>query len=138
MDDCVPPAHVEEYVHSSLEKAGRPSFDLMQFHTWEDSWIDDERWHQSLKAECIPPGVPLSIADGRRLVERYADYHNRVRLHSAMGYVTPLDKREGRERQIGAQRNRKLEEARRQQPLRRQNTWLKMDATGLSSAAGPN
>ncbi len=57
--------------------------------------------------------VPLSIEDARRLVEHYVDHYNRVRLHSATGYVTPLDKREGRERQIFAERDRKLEEARR-------------------------
>jgi putative transposase len=27
-----------------------------------------ERWHKSLKADCIRPGVPLSLEDGRRLV----------------------------------------------------------------------
>jgi transposase InsO family protein len=79
-----------------------------------------ERWHQSLKSECVRPGVPLSIEDAQRLVERYVDHYNRVRLHSAIGYVTPLDKLEGRERQIFAERDRKLEEARRQRQLRRQ------------------
>ena len=28
-----------------------------------------ERWHRSLKSECIRPGVPLSLADAQRLVE---------------------------------------------------------------------
>lgn len=79
-----------------------------------------ERWHQSLKAECVRPGVPLSIEDARRLVGRYVEHYNRVRLHSAIGYVTPLDKLEGREAEIFAQRDRKLEEARRQRQLRRQ------------------
>lgn len=36
--------------------------------------------------------VPLSIEEARRLVARYVDHDNRVRLHSAIGYVTPLDK----------------------------------------------
>ena len=27
-----------------------------------------ERWHRSIKSECIRPGVPLSLEDGRRLV----------------------------------------------------------------------
>ena len=48
-----------------------------------------ERWHQSLKRECIRPGVPLSLEDARRLVAGYIDHYNRVRLHSALGYVTP-------------------------------------------------
>lgn len=43
LDDCFPPDHIEEYVHRSLKNAGLESFDLMQFHTWEDSWLDDDR-----------------------------------------------------------------------------------------------
>ena len=43
LDDCFPPDYIEEYTHRSLENAGFDSFDLMQFHTWEDSWIDDDR-----------------------------------------------------------------------------------------------
>jgi aryl-alcohol dehydrogenase-like predicted oxidoreductase len=43
LDDCFPPDHIEEYVASSLKNAGLDSFDLMQFHTWEDSWLDDDR-----------------------------------------------------------------------------------------------
>jgi aryl-alcohol dehydrogenase-like predicted oxidoreductase len=43
-DDCFPPDHIEEYVEKSLENAGLDHFDLMQFHTWEDSWLDDDRW----------------------------------------------------------------------------------------------
>jgi aryl-alcohol dehydrogenase-like predicted oxidoreductase len=43
LDDCFPPDHIEKYVESSLKNAGIDSFDVMQFHTWEDSWLDDER-----------------------------------------------------------------------------------------------
>jgi aryl-alcohol dehydrogenase-like predicted oxidoreductase len=48
VDDCFPPDHIEKYVHSCLENAGFESFDLMQFHTWEDAWIRDERVVRSL------------------------------------------------------------------------------------------
>jgi len=44
LDDCFPPDHIEEYVHSSLKNAGLERFDLVQFHTWEDGWVRDERW----------------------------------------------------------------------------------------------
>jgi aryl-alcohol dehydrogenase-like predicted oxidoreductase len=44
LDDCFPPDYIEEYVHKSLANAGIESFDLIQFHTWEDSWVDDDRW----------------------------------------------------------------------------------------------
>jgi putative transposase len=48
-----------------------------------------ERWHQSLKGECLRPGVPLSVEDACRLVGRYVEHYNGVRLHSAIGYVAP-------------------------------------------------
>jgi aryl-alcohol dehydrogenase-like predicted oxidoreductase len=43
LDDCFPPDHIQEYVEKSLRNAGLDSFDLMQFHTWEDLWLQDER-----------------------------------------------------------------------------------------------
>ncbi len=43
LDDCFPPDHIEEYVNRSLKNAGLESFDIMQFHTWEDHWLEDER-----------------------------------------------------------------------------------------------
>ena len=43
-----------------------------------------------------------------------------ARGHSAIGYVTPQDKLSGRQAEIHAARDRKLEEARSQRQLRRQ------------------
>jgi aryl-alcohol dehydrogenase-like predicted oxidoreductase len=48
LDDCFPPDYIEEYVHSSLKNAGLASFDLMQFHVWEDAWVADDRWSKKL------------------------------------------------------------------------------------------
>lgn len=48
LDDCYPPDHIEHYVESSLQNAGLSSFDLMQFHTWEDLWLNDDRWLHKL------------------------------------------------------------------------------------------
>lgn len=78
-----------------------------------------ERWHRSVKGECIRPGVPLSLEDARRLVGDYVAYYNAVRLHSAIGYVTPKDKLDGREAEIFAVRDRKLAEARQRRKARR-------------------
>lgn len=79
-----------------------------------------ERWHKSLKAECIRPGTPLTPQDAQRLIEQYVDHYNTVRLHSAIGFITPADMLAGRQTEIHAARDRKLEEARQQRQKRRQ------------------
>ena len=78
-----------------------------------------ERWHRSIKGECIRPGTPLSREDARRLPAAYVDHYHTVRLHRAIGYVTPKDKLEGREADIFAARDRKLAEARERRKARR-------------------
>src|SRR5215510_10341531 len=42
--ESYPPDHVEEFVHRSLENSGLDQLDLMQFHTWNDEWMRDDRW----------------------------------------------------------------------------------------------
>jgi len=78
-----------------------------------------ERWHQSLKRECIRPKTPLDIDDAKRLVDEFVEYYNTKRLHSAIGYITPKDKLEGREKEIFDQRDRKLALAREKRKAKR-------------------
>jgi transposase InsO family protein len=79
-----------------------------------------ERWHKSLKSECIRPGTPLSLDDARRQVKGYVEHYNNVRLNSAIGYIAPKDMLGGRQQEIHAERDRKLEEARKQRQSGRQ------------------
>ena len=76
-----------------------------------------ERWNRSIKSECIRPGVPLSLEDAERLVAQYVTVYNEQRLHSALGYVTPQARLDGRQAAIHAARDHKLEQARRQREL---------------------
>jgi len=68
-----------------------------------------ERWHGTLKQECIRPGVLLSLEDARQVVGRFVGHYNEVRLNSAIGYVAPADKLNGRDKQIFKERDSKLE-----------------------------
>jgi len=79
-----------------------------------------ERFHRTIKGDCIRTETPLTVEDARRIVARYVEYYNTVRLHSAIGYVTPKDKIEGREQAIFAERDRKLEQARERRKAKRQ------------------
>ena len=83
-----------------------------------------ERFHGSIKGECIRPGTPMSLEDAVRIVGRYVDHYNQVRLHSAIGYVAPADKLAGREAEIFAARDRKLAEARERRKAQREATRL--------------
>ncbi|MBI9045733.1 MAG: IS3 family transposase [Anaerolineaceae bacterium] len=71
-----------------------------------------ERWHGSLKQECIRPKTPLDLEDARKLVSEYVDNYNQIRLHSAIGYITPESKLQNREWKIFTTRKQKLELAR--------------------------
>lgn len=79
-----------------------------------------ERWHKTLKGDCIRVKVPLSLDDARRIVGEYTHHYNTARLHSAIGYVTPKDKLDGREKDIHDARDRKLAEARERRAQLRQ------------------
>jgi aryl-alcohol dehydrogenase-like predicted oxidoreductase len=64
LDDVFPPEYIEEYVHSSLRNSGLESFDLMQFHVWEDEWVEDERWAKKmdeLRAQGLVRAIGISI-----------------------------------------------------------------------------
>jgi len=50
LDDCYPPDYIEDYIHRSLKNIAVDSIDLIQFHTWEDSWVNDERWFTKMEA----------------------------------------------------------------------------------------
>ena len=93
-----------------------------------------ERWHRTLKGDCIRVLTPLSLEDTRRIVADYVAHYNTVRLHSAVGYITPKDKLEGRDPIIFAERDRKLEQARERRKAKRQAA--RQEALAASSS-GP-
>ena len=71
-----------------------------------------ERFHRTLKQAAIRPKTPLCLKDARRVVGQFIEHYNSVRLHSAIGYVTPRDRLEGRADAILRVRDEKLEQAR--------------------------
>ena len=85
-----------------------------------------ERWHATLKRECIRPQTPLSVEDARRIVRRFVERYNAVRLHSAIGYVAPMDKLDGRAEAILAERERKLQAARERRAQMRRRSREKL------------
>jgi transposase InsO family protein len=78
-----------------------------------------ERWHKTLKADAVRPSSPASLDQARAVVARFVAHYNGVRLHSAIGYITPNDFLAGRAPAIAAERDRKLEAARELRRARR-------------------
>lgn len=79
-----------------------------------------ERYHRSFKEEGWRPASASTEEEAIKVIEDYVRYYNEVRLHSAIGYITPADKMAGRAGAIFFERDRKLEEARRRRAENRQ------------------
>jgi putative transposase len=92
-----------------------------------------ERFHKTIKGECIRVKVPLSLEEARRIVTDYVAYYNQVRLHSAIGYVTPNDRLLGNDEVIHAARDRKLAEAREHRKHMRQTRHEQLESRSDSS-----
>jgi putative transposase len=83
-----------------------------------------ERWHGTLKRDCIRVKTPLNLQQARQLVAGFIEHYNTVRLHSAIGYVTPKDRLENRHEEIFKSRDQKLEAARQRRKLKRQQQMV--------------
>ena len=80
-----------------------------------------ERFNKTLKVTTIRPKSPATLEEAKRLVAAFVEHYNSKRLHSAIGFVAPADKLAGREHEIWARRDRRLEAAReRRAQLRRE------------------
>jgi putative transposase len=79
-----------------------------------------ERYHRTLKSDCIRVNSPLSLDDVQRVVSDFVAHYNNKRLHSSIDYVSPLDKLEGRAEQILAAREMKLAVAREKRKAARE------------------
>lgn len=71
-----------------------------------------ERFHKTIKEDCIRPKAPDSLQKAQTLIAEYIQTYNFQRLHSAIGYVTPNDKLQGNEQRIFQERALKLAQAR--------------------------
>jgi putative transposase len=92
-----------------------------------------ERWHKTLKGDCIRVKVPLSLDDARNIVTDFVTHYNEARLHSAIDYVTPKDKLLGNDEAILAERDRKLAEARERRKQMRQTRHDRIEMHADSS-----
>jgi putative transposase len=90
-----------------------------------------ERWHGSLKQERFRLAAPSDLAQAQRVVASFVEHYNGVRLHSALGYITPADRLAGLAEVIHAERDRKLEAAREAR-----RAWHRAPGGALTKAEG--
>ena len=50
-----------------------------------------ESWFKSMKSDCITGRASAATAQLREALRSYVEFYNRVRLHSALGYRSPVE-----------------------------------------------
>lgn len=70
-----------------------------------------ERYHRTIKSECVRQNVMLNVSFALSQLQSYVEYYNTKRLHSAIGYITPQAKLDGKSENIFADRRKKLKQA---------------------------
>jgi len=48
-EESYPAAHIREYTEKTLKNLGMERIDLIQFHTWDDTWASREEWQRTLE-----------------------------------------------------------------------------------------
>lgn len=96
---------------------------------------DDNPYSESLfRTMKYRPGYPMrfrSIEDARKWVERFVEFYNNVHRHSAIGYVTPAQRRNGEDVSILKIRKQTYDAARNRHPERWSGTIRNWNRTEI-------
>jgi predicted nucleic acid-binding protein len=92
-----------------------------QFHNANDQEFFFCRFTQLTVLRLLTTEKAMRSEHARRLVQGYVEHYNNIRPNSAVGYITPKDMLAARQQEIDAERDRKLEQARKERQVRRQN-----------------
>lgn len=111
------PQFIARDFHTFVRIAGMTHVRTSPYYPQSNGKI--ERWNKTLKTTTIRPKCPATLDEALRIVTDFVAHYNGHRLHSAIGYVTPVDKLVGREQQIWTERDARLEAAREQRRLTR-------------------
>ncbi|MFN9627376.1 MAG: integrase core domain-containing protein [Planctomycetota bacterium] len=95
-----------------LKNAGRLDRRVVTPSKKGTGFIQPTKIHQEWHID-IRPCSPATKEEAERRIAKYVNYYNTVRLHSAIGYITPADCLAGLSEVIGQERDRKLEAARK-------------------------
>jgi len=77
-----------------------------------------ESFFKTLKYKIGYPGAFRNIDHAREWLACFIHWYNHQHLHSAIGYVTPIQKRNGEDVKLFEQRNQTIQKAKEKNPLR--------------------
>src|SRR5690606_9182381 len=117
------PQFISKDFKDSIRAAGMTHVHTSPYHPQSNG--KQERMQGTIKKECIREKCPRTVEEAERWLGEYIERYNKKRLHSSIGYVTPLDMLEGRQKEIHQARDQKLEAAR---DRRRQNRQLNYES----------
>ena len=83
-----------------------------------------ERWHKEMK-QIVRAECPKNFDAALEVIRDFVDYYNNERLHSALGYICPVDYLLGKAKGIYEERDNKLEFAREMRRQKYQEGKLK-------------
>jgi aryl-alcohol dehydrogenase-like predicted oxidoreductase len=49
LEEVFPDDHIISYTEKTLQNLGLESIDLMQFHVWDDSWVEMDSWKETIQ-----------------------------------------------------------------------------------------
>lgn len=78
-----------------------------------------ESYHKTINGECLRTNSFIDPEDAEKTINKFVDYYNNQRLHSALNYLPPIDYLNGNYKVKLVERDRKLEEA----ALKRKLFW---------------
>lgn len=94
-----------------------------------------ESFHKTLKTDCVRKKALTDYDTAIRVIGDFIDYYNKVRLHSAIDYVTPHDKLYGNAEKRLKERFEKLEKARAKRRKVNKNFLEKKDGNLTANEA---
>jgi len=99
-----------------------------------------EALFRTTKYDVNYPRIFYGIEEAREWVKKFVNWYNNEHKHSAIGYVTPRERYEGKDEELFEKRNRVMQEAAKKHPKRfgKVKKWEKEEKVYLNKRNGVN
>jgi putative transposase len=83
------PEFIARDAQNWLDEMGMGTIDLEPGSPWQNPFV--ESFHNRLRDECLNQEIFLSVTEARIVIEEWRRCHNRLHLHSGLGFQSPDD-----------------------------------------------